>query len=70
MVFVPVRQARNRFLGSLKGVKIRALAGRYYNPIPTRFLALIDYFKIPAQLISNGERFEPAFVERNKKQSP
>ncbi len=25
MVFVPVRQARNRFLGSLKGVQIRAL---------------------------------------------
>jgi hypothetical protein len=25
------------------------LAGRYHNPIPTRFPALIDYSKIPAQ---------------------
>jgi hypothetical protein len=25
-----------------------SLAGRYDNPIPTRFLALIDFLKIPA----------------------
>jgi hypothetical protein len=36
-------------LGLLKSLKIRALAGRYNNPIPTRFLAPIDCFKIPAQ---------------------
>jgi hypothetical protein len=30
---VPVRQAGNRFLGSLKGLQIRALAGGYDNPI-------------------------------------
>ncbi len=32
-VFVPARQARNRFLGSLKGLQIRALAGRYTSNI-------------------------------------
>jgi hypothetical protein len=42
------------------------MAGQYDNPIPTRFLASIDYRKI---LISNGERFKPAFAERNKKQT-
>ncbi len=36
---VPSRQDGNRFLGSLKGLRIRALAGRYNNPIPTRFLS-------------------------------
>ncbi len=36
-------------LGLLKSLKIRALAGRYDNPIPTRFLAPIDCLKIPAQ---------------------
>jgi hypothetical protein len=47
-VVVPARRAGNRFLCSLKGLQIRALAGRYDNPIPTRFLALIDCSKIPA----------------------
>jgi hypothetical protein len=31
------RQAGNRFLVSLKGLQLRALAGQYDNPIPTRF---------------------------------
>jgi hypothetical protein len=38
--------------GLLKSFKIRALAGRYDNPFPTRFLAPIDCLKIPA-LITN-----------------
>ncbi len=46
-----------------------SLAGRYDSPIPTRFLALIDYLKIPAQLISNAERFKPSFAERAKKKT-
>jgi hypothetical protein len=33
----------------LKSLKIRVLAGRYDNPLPTRFLAPIDCSKIPAQ---------------------
>jgi hypothetical protein len=32
-------------LGLLKSLKIRALAGQYDKPIPTRFLALIDVLK-------------------------
>jgi hypothetical protein len=47
---VPACQAGNRFLGSLRGIQIRALASRYDNPIPTRFLAPIDSLKIPAQV--------------------
>ncbi len=35
-------------MGSLIGIQIRALAGRYGNPIPFRFLAPIDWSKIPA----------------------
>jgi hypothetical protein len=50
-VVVPARRAGNRFLGSLKGLQIRALAGRYDKPIPTRFLAPIDCLKIPAQCL-------------------
>ncbi len=38
-VVVPAHKARNRFLGSSKGLQIRALAGRYDNTIPTRFVA-------------------------------
>jgi hypothetical protein len=55
------KEPNNRFQGTN--------SGRYDSPIPTRFLAPIDYIKIPAQLISNGERFELAFVETNKKQT-
>ncbi len=33
----------------LKSFKIPSLAGRYENPIPTRFLAPTDCFKIPTQ---------------------
>ncbi len=35
--------------GSLKGLQIRALAGWYNYPIPTRFLVPIDCLKIPAR---------------------
>jgi hypothetical protein len=36
-------------LGLLKCLKIRAQAGGYDNPIPTRFLSPIDFLEIPAQ---------------------
>jgi hypothetical protein len=39
------RQAENRFLGSLKGLQIRAL---YNNPIPAQFLVPLDFSKVPA----------------------
>ncbi len=45
-VVVSAREAGNRFLDSLKDLQIRALAGRYDNPIPTQFLAPIDCLKI------------------------
>ncbi len=39
---------RNRFQG-MNSASLCSLAGRYDNPIPTRCLAPIDFFKIPAQ---------------------
>jgi hypothetical protein len=36
-------------LAGLKGLQIRALADRYNNPIPTRFLVPLDCLKIPAR---------------------
>jgi hypothetical protein len=59
-VVVPARQAGNRYLGSLKGLQIRTLAGRYDFPIPTRFLALIDCSKIPAQFCGLSNDFATA----------
>jgi hypothetical protein len=41
-------EARNRFQGN-DSASLCSLAGRYDNPIPTRFLAPIDCSKIPAQ---------------------
>ncbi len=35
--------------GLLQRLQIRAMASRYDNPIPTQFLAPIDFSKIPAQ---------------------
>jgi hypothetical protein len=37
----------NRFQG-INSASPCSLAGRYDNPIPTRFLAPIDYLQIPA----------------------
>jgi hypothetical protein len=55
-VVVPARQAKHpggigsleSILGLLKSLKIRALAGRYDNPITTLFPAPIDRLKITA----------------------
>ncbi len=40
-------EPRNRFQG-IDPASLCSLAGRYDNPIPTRFLATIDCSKIPA----------------------
>jgi hypothetical protein len=57
---------RNRSLGIdsrlHKRLKIRALAGRFDNPIPTRFLALIECSKIPAQNCNRCEFVPPQDV--------
>jgi hypothetical protein len=42
------KEPKNRFQGT-NCARLCSLAGRYNNPIPTRFLAPIDSLKIPAQ---------------------
>ncbi len=46
--FLTFMEPRNRFQG-MNSASLWSLAGRYDNPIPPRFLALIDSLKIPAQ---------------------
>jgi hypothetical protein len=43
---------RNRFQG-MNSASLCSLAGRYDNPIPPRFLAPIDFLKIPALLYTS-----------------
>jgi hypothetical protein len=47
--FLTFKEPRNRFQG-ISSSSLCSLAGRYDNPIPTRFLAPIDCLKIPALL--------------------
>jgi hypothetical protein len=47
-VFLNVLGPRNWFQG-MNSASLCSLAGRYDNPIPPRFLAPIDFLKIPAQ---------------------
>jgi len=48
----------NRFQG-MNSASLCSLAGRYDNPIPARFLAPIDCFKIPA-LVSQEIKESPS----------
>jgi hypothetical protein len=48
-VFLNFEEPRNRFPG-IDSASQCSLAGRYDNPLPTRFLSSIDCSKIPAQL--------------------
>jgi hypothetical protein len=48
LVFLKVYGAQESIQG-MNSASLCSLAGRYDNPIPTRFLAPIDCFKIPAQ---------------------
>ncbi len=61
MSVIPARRAENRFLGSLTGLQIPPLAGRYDDSIPTRFLAPIGCYKIPA-LDSQRRQFKSWFL--------
>jgi hypothetical protein len=45
--FLTLKEPKNRFQGT-NSARLCSLAGRYDNPIPTRFLAPIDCLKIPA----------------------
>ncbi len=49
-------EPRSGFQG-MNSASICSLAGRYNNPIPTRFLAPLDRLKIPALYV-----FLPAFL--------
>ena len=48
-------EPRNRFQG-MNSVSLCSLAGRYDNPIPTRFLAPMDCLKIPSLVIQCVDR--------------
>jgi hypothetical protein len=50
--FFTFKEPRNRFQG-VDSASLCSLAGRYDNLIPTRFLAPIDYSKIP-RLVTTG----------------
>jgi hypothetical protein len=52
--------------GLHKSLKIPALAGRYGNPITTRFLAPIDCLKIPAALNVEFMRYCTNLQNKNK----
>ncbi len=45
--YLSLKEPKNRFEGN-NSPRLCSLAGWYDNPIPTRFLAPIDCFKIPA----------------------
>jgi hypothetical protein len=45
--FLTFKEPKNRLQG-IGSARLCTLAGRYDNPIPTRFLAPIDCLKIPA----------------------
>ncbi len=45
--FLSFKEPKNQLQGT-NSARLCSLAGRYDNPIPTRFLAPIDCLKIPA----------------------
>ncbi len=47
----------------MNSASLCSLAGRYENPIPPRYLALIDFLKIPAQLAGRYDKpLPPRFL--------
>jgi hypothetical protein len=54
--FLTLMEPRNRFQG-MNSASLCSLAGRYDNPIPTRFLAPVGCLKIPAQISISGTEF-------------
>jgi len=53
--FLTFKEPKNRFQGT-NSARLCSLAGRYDNPIPTRFLAPIECLKIPAQYNTSRTR--------------
>ncbi len=64
-VFLNIYGARNRFQG-MNSASLCSLAGRYDNPIPTRFLAHIDCLKIEIQIVYSIV----SDIRRGKEKSP
>jgi hypothetical protein len=58
--FLTFMEPRNRFQGT-NSASLCGLAGRYDNPIPTRFLAPIDFLKIPA--LYSSSHFVPSSLK-------
>jgi hypothetical protein len=50
-IFLTFKELKNRFHGTISA-RLCSLAGRYDNPIPTRFFAPIDCLKSPTQVSS------------------
>jgi hypothetical protein len=70
-VFVVMDSYRDgifKFLRSqgIDSASLCSLAGRYDNPIPTRFLAPIDYSKFPAQCRELKSRYGGGIDCRNR----
>ncbi len=47
----------------MNSASLCSLAGRYDNPIPSRFLAPVDFLKIPAQVAYCGIERIRTFIE-------
>ncbi len=63
--FLTFKEPKNLFQGT-NSARLCSLAGRYNNPIPTRFLAPTDCLKIPAQVFTLEMRYFCLCVELNK----
>ncbi len=56
-------EPQNRFQGmNSASLWVCSLAGRYYNPVPPRYLAPVDSFKIPALMFTCGYLSKRFFV--------
>ncbi len=63
-VFYTFMEPRNRFQG-MNSASLCSLAGRYDNPIPTRFLVPIECLKIPALVVPCLSRWTDCITGRD-----
>ncbi len=59
-------EPRNRFQGK-NSASLCSLAGRNDNPIPTQFLAPIDWLKIPAPVLQQEDFLSLVKFKKKKK---
>ncbi len=50
-----IKLLRSPRIQGIISASLCSLTGRYDNPIPTRFLSPLDRYKIPAQLVKDGD---------------